>query len=122
VDFSDRLPTASLGPDCPHIIFSSLFCHHFGEDDLVEQLRWMREQSSIGFFINDLHRHVLAYQSIRLLVSLFSRSYLVKNDAPLSVLRGFRRAEWKEVLHRAGIGHYTLKWKWAFRWLLIVAR
>jgi hypothetical protein len=82
----------------------------------------MREQSSIGFFINDLHRHVLAYQSIRLLVSLFSRSYLVKNDAPLSVLRGFRRAEWKEVLHRAGIGHYTLKWKWAFRWLLIVGR
>ena len=112
--------TVSFGEQRPDILFSSLFCHHFGEAELVEMLQWMRAQSGTGFFINDLHRHALAYHSIRLLVSLFSRSYLVKNDAPLSVLRGFRRVEWEQILDRAGIKEYILEWKWAFRWLLII--
>jgi hypothetical protein len=109
----------TLAGSQPHIIFSSLFCHHFGDEELVEMLQWMQAHSTMGFFINDLHRNILAYYSIRLLVSWFSRSYLVKNDAPLSVLRGFRRAEWEELLRRAGITGYTLTWKWAFRWLLV---
>ncbi len=105
----------------PDIIFCSLFCHHFKEPELIEMFRWMKENSSSGFFINDLHRHPLAYHSIRLLASLFSKSYLVKNDAPLSVLRGFKKKELKELLFRAEILHYTIQWKWAFRWLVIVS-
>src|SRR5580693_736527 len=80
----------------PSIIFCSLFCHHFNEYELIEMFRWMKENSRSGFFINDLHRHPLAYHSIRLLTLLFSKSYLVKNDAPLSVLRGFRKKELEE--------------------------
>ncbi len=75
----------------PDIIFCSLFCHHFKEDELVDMFRWMSVNSVLGFFINDLHRHVFAYYSICMLTSLFSKSYLVKNDAPLSVLRGFKK-------------------------------
>jgi 2-polyprenyl-3-methyl-5-hydroxy-6-metoxy-1,4-benzoquinol methylase len=73
----------------PDIIFSSLFCHHFNNEELIGMLQWMQENSSVGFFINDLHRNVLAYYSIKWITKLFSTSYLVKNDAPLSVLRGF---------------------------------
>jgi 2-polyprenyl-3-methyl-5-hydroxy-6-metoxy-1,4-benzoquinol methylase len=102
----------------PDFLFSSLFCHHFTDDELVVMLRWMQEQAGSGWFINDLHRHPLAWSSIRLLTGWFSRSYLVKNDAPLSVLRGFSRAEWKRLLSEAGIGEYSLQWKWAFRWLV----
>ena len=109
-------------PVKPDIIFSSLFCHHFKEDELVYQLQWMKENSTKGFFINDLHRHPLAYHSIKLLTRLFSKSYLVKNDAPLSVLRGFSRKEWKQLLNSAGLDRFELKWKWAFRWLVIVRR
>ncbi len=104
----------------PDIIFSSLFCHHFKENELVQMLRWMQENSRSGFFINDLHRHPLAFHSIRLLTSLFSKSYLVKNDAPLSVLRGFKKRELEELLQKAGISNYTIRWKWAFRWLVII--
>ena len=106
-------------PEMPHLIFSSLFCHHFKEDELVYQLKWMKEKAGMGFFINDLHRHRLAYHSIKLLTRLFSKSYLVKNDAPLSVLRGFNRKEWKKLLSNAGIEKFELKWKWAFRWLIV---
>lgn len=102
----------------PDIVFSSLFCHHFTDEELIEQLQWMAANSDIGFFINDLHRHPLAYYSIKLLTTIFSKSYLVKNDAPLSVRRGFIRKDWVTLFESAGIANYNCRWRWAFRWLL----
>ncbi len=102
----------------PDIIFTSLFCHHFTNEELVAQLQWLKQNSRLGFFINDLHRHPLAYFSISLITSLFSRSYLVKNDAPLSVKRGFKATEWHQLFQKAGITNYSIKWKWAFRHLI----
>jgi hypothetical protein len=80
----------------------------------------MSKNAALGFFINDLHRHAFAYYSIRALTRLFSKSYLVKNDAPLSVLRGFKKKEFISLLNQAGIPNYTIRWRWAFRWLIIV--
>jgi SAM-dependent methyltransferase len=103
----------------PDIIFSSLFCHHFSDDELVEMLQWIYKNCRYGFFINDLHRHSLAYYSIKFLTKAFSKSYMVKNDAPLSVKRGLKKNEWKRIFAEAGIKNYQIKWKWAFRWLII---
>ena len=105
-------------PSKPDIVFSSLFCHHFTNEELVQQLQWMKASSRIGFFINDLHRHPLAYYSIKLLTALFSRSYLVQNDAPLSVQRGFTREDWQKLFQAAGIADFRWSWQWAFRWLI----
>lgn len=105
-------------PSKPDIIFSSLFCHHFKDEELTVQLQWMQQQSVLGFFINDLHRHPLAYYSIKLLTSLFSKSYLVRNDAPLSVQRGFTRNDWNRLFAQAQIDDFTCTWRWAFRWLV----
>jgi hypothetical protein len=85
---------------------------------LVGMLLWMKNNSSVGFFINDLHRQPLAYYFIKLATKLFSKSSLVKNDAPLSVLRGFKKKEWESIFERAGIQNYSIKWKWAFRYLV----
>ncbi len=108
-----------FGDSKPDIIFSSLFCHHFDSTQLQQMLQWMQQHSSTGFFINDLHRHWLAYGSIKLITRYFSSSYLVKNDAPLSVARGFKKKEWKTLLQNAGIQKFTLQWKWAFRHLIV---
>lgn len=102
----------------PDIIFSSLFCHHFSNEELIPQLNWMSNNSVAGFFINDLHRHWLAYYSIKILTRLFSRSYLVKNDAPLSVARGFRKSDWQDLLSQAS-SNASISWKWAFRYLIV---
>ena len=104
----------------PDVIFSSLFCHHFTDEELISQLKWLRQHSRHGFFINDLHRHFVAYHSIKMLTTAFSKSYLVKNDAPLSVLRGFSKSDWHHLLHKAGIDNFFIKWKWAFRWLIVI--
>lgn len=104
----------------PDIIFSSLFCHHFTDREMVKQLQWMKANAQLGFFINDLHRHYAAYYSIKVLTKLFSKSYLVKNDAPLSVARGFTKKEWIQLFNLAGISNFSIQWKWAFRWLVVV--
>ncbi len=102
----------------PHVIFSSLFCHHFNEVELVSMLQWMQRHTSVGFFINDLHRHPLAYYSIKGLTALLSKSYLVRHDAPLSVLRSFVKKDWEVLFQKAGIAAYQCRWQWAFRWLV----
>jgi 2-polyprenyl-3-methyl-5-hydroxy-6-metoxy-1,4-benzoquinol methylase len=102
----------------PAIIFSSLFCHHFTDEQLVQMLLWLKENSSHGFFINDLHRHWLAYYLIKYITRFFSRSYLVKNDACISVARSFRRSDWSTLFAKAGIDIYDISWRWAFRYLV----
>ena len=105
--------------DQPDIIFSSLFCHHFTNEELVAMLKWQQQNSRKGFFINDLHRHWLAYYLIKYITKFFSKSYLVKNDACLSVARSFRKEDWQLLFQKAGINDYTINWRWAFRFLVI---
>jgi len=106
----------------PSIIFSSLFCHHFTDTELISMLQWLQNNSQQGFFINDLHRHWLAYYLIKYITRFFSKSYLVKNDACLSVARSFKKEDWQQLLQTAGIRNFTLQWKWAFRWLVIAKK
>lgn len=104
------------------ILTCSLFCHHFTDDELVTLLRQWHQQAGLAVVINDLHRHWLAYYSIKWLTRLFRGSYLVQHDAPLSVARAFRRADWQVLLARAGINHYELRWRWAFRWQVVLVK
>lgn len=101
------------------IVTGTLFYHHFHSDVLVEIFSQLKKQTRIGLLINDIHRHWFAFHSIRLLTRYFSRSAMVKFDAPLSVLRAFSRKELEVICSRAGLEHYQLRWKWAFRWQLL---
>ena len=103
----------------PDIIFSSLFCHHFSDAEVAEILRWKEANAGLGYFVNDLHRHPLAYHSIKWITGIFSSSRLVRNDAPVSVTRGFRRKDWEKIISLAGTrASSDIEWRWAFRWLL----
>jgi 2-polyprenyl-3-methyl-5-hydroxy-6-metoxy-1,4-benzoquinol methylase len=101
------------------IIFSSLFCHHFTQQQIIPMLQVMQHSSRLGFFINDLHRHQLAYYSIKLITQLFSKSYLVKHDAPLSVLRAFVKKDWQQYIEQAQLSNVHITWQWAFRHLIV---
>lgn len=98
------------------IVTGTLFYHHFKNEELIPFLSNLKSQVSVGFIINDLHRHPLAYYSIKFLTRIFSRSAMVRFDAPLSVMRAFNRSELHDVLHKAGIENVQIRWKWAFRW------
>lgn len=101
------------------IVLATLFFHHFETSQLIEILRQLSRQANF-IIINDIHRHPLAYYSIKWLTQLFSRSAMVKFDAPLSVLRSFTRAEWIFILEQAGLTNYQINWRWAFRWQITI--
>jgi SAM-dependent methyltransferase len=104
----------------PDVIMCSLFCHHFTDAQLIRMLRQWPQQARRAVIVNDLHRHPLAYHSIRWLTRLLGGSYLVQHDAPLSVARAFTRSDWQRLLTAAGISRYELRWRWAFRWQLVL--
>jgi len=112
--FSDEFKSQAFD-----VIHCCLFLHHFTNKQLVLLFKHFKKKAKIGVIVNDLHRHSLAYWSIRLLTYLFSNSSMVRNDAGVSVARGFKKTELKEILAKAGITDYTLSWKWAFRWKLV---
>ncbi|HEX8504739.1 MAG TPA: methyltransferase domain-containing protein [Hymenobacter sp.] len=103
------------------VLTCSLFCHHFTDDELVTLLWQWQRQAQLAVVINDLHRHWLAYHSIKWLTRLLGGSYLVQHDAPLSVARAFTRHDWVKLLAQAGITNYELRWRWAFRWQVIIS-
>ncbi|NIJ55088.1 methyltransferase domain-containing protein [Dyadobacter arcticus] len=101
------------------IIHACLFCHHLNNQQLIDLMQFVAKHKAI-LIINDLERNPMAYYSIKWLTSLFSKSYLVKNDAPLSVLRGFKKKEWQSIMQEAGVKQYSIINKWAFRHEVIV--
>lgn len=102
------------------IAVCSLFCHHFTDAQLIQMFGQLHRQARRGVIINDLHRHWLAYYSIMYITRIFPSSRLVRNDAPLSVWRAFKRDELQQLVQQAGVQDYELRWMWAFRWQLLL--
>lgn len=100
------------------IITSSQFCHHLDDALLRDFFSWTRREGRVGYVINDLQRHPLAYQGIHILTALYSRSELVRYDAPMSVRRGFSRQDLLVAAKSAGL-HPQIQWQWAFRYLVM---
>lgn len=102
------------------IVHASLFLHHFTEDEIAILLNEFKRTARCGIVINDLHRSILALSGIRILTTLFAKSSMVKNDAPLSVKRGFTKTDFVDILRKQKISLYSINWRWAFRWLIVI--
>jgi len=100
------------------IIHTSLFLHHFDSQNLKNILRKFNDVAKQGIVINDLRRSLLAFLGIKILTLLFSRSELVKSDAPISVRKGFVKSELTGLLNEMQFSTYEIGRKWAFRWLV----
>lgn len=99
------------------VIHCSLFLHHLNDQEIESLLKFSCKRNCT-LLINDLHRNWIAYYSIKFLTHFLSRSRLVKNDAPLSVSRGFKKAELEKFLKNSGYNEYSVRWIWAFRYLI----
>jgi SAM-dependent methyltransferase len=104
------------------IVHAALFLHHLPDDAAVKALSKMYELCRMGLVINDLHLHPVAYYSIEWLTALLSKNRLIRHDAPLSVLRAFRRPSLERLARRASLPAPEISWNWAFRWRMVVRR
>ena len=98
------------------VVISSLFTHHLTDAQVVEFLVWMERRARRGWFVNDLHRHPIAFHGFRLLSGVAGWHRFVQHDGPISVARSFRRRDWEALLRRAGLaGRATVRWHVPFR-------
>jgi len=104
------------------VVHASLFLHHFTEDEIKELIISSFDIAKDGIIVNDLRRSVWALIGIKILIFLFSKSSMVKNDAPLSVKKGFLKSELIDMLESINITNYKIKRKWAFRWLVVISK
>ena len=104
------------------IIHAALFFHHFNENEIRKLLKEFLRIAKHGVIINDLQRSYFALIGIKILTVLFSKSKMVKNDAPISVKRGFATQEILELLSDVGITDFVIKKKWAFRWMVVIRK
>lgn len=99
-------------------IICSLFTHHFTDENVVKILAEMKRVSSRGVYIIDLHRHPIAYGLYKAFCVAFWISNLVKEDGSLSVLRGFKPKELKDLAEKAEMENISVTRHFPFRLVL----
>ena len=107
---------------CPDAVISALFAHHLDDEQLVHFVRWMEASARLGWLINDLHRHPLAYGIARWVPRLLRMNRLVRHDAAVSVARSFARRDWERLLAEAGVAGAPTTLSWCFPFRYAVAR
>jgi hypothetical protein len=89
------------------------------DGEIVRFIAWMEARARVGWFINDLHRHAIAYHGFRMLSTIMRWHPFVRHDGPLSVARAFQRRDWERLLREAGMkGDVDLRWHIPFRYCL----
>ncbi|KPF75786.1 hypothetical protein IP88_07025 [alpha proteobacterium AAP81b] len=102
----------------PDFIISALTTHHMTDAELAGFLAWQEATATRGWFVNDLHRHPLAWAGFRFLAAVLRWHPIVAHDGALSVRRSFVRADWRRLLAAAGLGAapVEIRWHLPFRW------
>lgn len=104
------------------VVISALFAHHLDDATLPRFIRWMEATARIGWFVNDLHRHWIPREAVRLGSRALGLHPFVRHDGPVSVTRGFTRADWARHLAAAGVPEGAARIEWWAPFRLCVAR
>jgi hypothetical protein len=116
-DLFDYRPPAPLD-----IVVSSLFTHHLDDAALIRFVAWMEANTTIGWFVNDLHRHPLPYHVFRATSRALRFHHFVQHDGPISIMRAFVAADWHRICRNAGLAPGAVDVRWRFPFRLCVAR
>lgn len=103
------------------IVITTLFLHHFTNQQIEDLLIPVVNKARIGVVVNDLHRSSAAYYLFKV-ISLFLKNPMVKKDGAVSVLRGFKKNDLISISKKLKDSVSTIHWKWAFRYQWIIKK
>jgi len=101
------------------IALSTLFLHHFNQEEIRSLIKRLTEKAKIGIVINDLHRNKVAYGLFKLLGLVIS-NHMIVQDGLTSILRAFKRVELEQFSNELNLKS-KIHWKWAFRYQWIIS-
>ncbi len=101
------------------IVTGTLFFHHLTTESIIDLVRkWNIQRVSV--LMNDLHRSPVAWILFNIFARFTAAPYMARHDGSISVQRAFIKNELKTVAMESGFNHYSVQWKWAFRYLLLL--
>jgi SAM-dependent methyltransferase len=100
----------------------SLFTHHFKDEQVVAILKELSRVARRRIFIIDLHRHALAYYLYTTVGHILLHNRLIREDGALSILRGFRPQELKQLGARAQLTKVSVERRFPFRLVLSASK
>ena len=101
------------------LVLCGLFLHHLADEELHTLFSALTRSSVSGIVINDLQRSPVAYLAFTLVSRLLGMSQMAINDGLLSIKRSFRKPELQALLNQHGLSTAGIRWKWAFRYLIV---
>lgn len=102
------------------IALTTLFLHHFKDDDILNLLSRLLKKASLGIVVNDLQRSEIAYGLFKLLGVVISND-MIKQDGLTSILRSFKREDLEQMSNTLNLKS-QIQWKWAFRYQWLIFR
>ena len=99
-------------------VICSLLTHHFLDEQVVQALREMSRVAKRRIFVIDLHRHPIAYFLYTTLGKLVLHNRLTRHDGALSILKGFKVDELRELAQRAGLENVWVERHFPYRLVL----
>lgn len=114
-----KLPEA-----CADVVTGTQFVHHFASEELPFVVGTMLRASRAGVVINDIHRHWIAWAAVWITARLISGNRYILNDGPLSVAKGFREADWKQLKEAMGLTAEEMQYAWRplFRYAVVIKK
>jgi SAM-dependent methyltransferase len=85
------------------VVHASMFLHHIPRPDQAGMLERLAGLATVGTVVTDLLRTRWAHVGVSAFGALTRRGHVFRNDAPLSVARGFTLPEARELAERSGV-------------------
>jgi len=100
------------------IVLTTLFLHHFNNQELITLLDKLSQKATLGIVVNDLQRSKIAYALFKLL-GFFISNKMITEDGLTSILRAFKKKDLIRISKTLNLKS-QIQWKWAFRyqWLI----
>ncbi len=102
------------------IVLCTLFLHHFSRNDIIKLLTNCVHNAKVGVIINDLHRSRWAFWLFGIFSRLFINTRTARHDGLVSIARGFKRKDIKNMQKHFPNTEQRVRWKWAFRYQWII--
>lgn len=116
---ADILDSQFILPNCD-ILISSHFMYHFSDQEIVQFLKQAKKNITSKIIFSELQRNSFAYFLFKIGTIFLPFSKIVKQDGLTAIVRAFKKKELIHIFKLAGFKEYTIKYKWAFRFLILI--
>ena len=114
-----QLPFADASFD---LVIASQMTHHFTDEQVVVHLREAWRVTRDAVMISDLHRNVGLRVLLWIASILLRVGHEVRSDGMISVARGFRCSEFRQLAQNAGLRNVRVKLHFGARILLFARK